>query len=135
MASRRNHVPDFKAKIALAALSGSKTVAELSFSRSPGETVGSARRRAMFKQNLGKGFLYLVAIMDCYSRKAPSWRLSAAMDVDFCSDAREEALTKYGAPEIFNTNQGNQFTSTAFTSALQSRGIRLSHGWPWPVAG
>ena len=73
-----------------------------------------------------KGFLYLVAIMDWYSRKALSWRLSATMDVDFCIDALEEALTKYGTPEIFNTDQGSQFTSTVFTNALQSRGIRIS---------
>ena len=73
-----------------------------------------------------KGFLYLVAIMDWHSRKALSWRLSATMDVDFCIDALEEALTKYGTPEIFYTDQGSQFTSTAFTGALQSRGIRIS---------
>ena len=73
-----------------------------------------------------KGFLYLVAIMDWYSRKVLSWRLSAAMDVDFCLDALEEALTKYGTPEIFNTDQGSQFTSTAFTKELQSHGILIS---------
>ena len=73
-----------------------------------------------------KGFLYLVAIMDWHSRKALSWRLSATMDVDFCIDALEEALTKYGTPEIFNTDQGSQFTSEAFTKVLQSQGIRIS---------
>ena len=73
-----------------------------------------------------KGFLYLVAIMDWYSRKVLSWRLSATMEVDFCIDALEEALTRYGTPEIFNTDQGSQFTSTDFTNILQSRGIRIS---------
>ena len=73
-----------------------------------------------------KGFLYLVAIIDWYSRKALSWRISATMDVDFCIDALEEALTRYGTPEIFNTDQGSQFTSTAFTNTLESRGILIS---------
>ena len=75
---------------------------------------------------MSKGFLYLVAIMDWYSRKVLSWRISATMDVDFCIDALEDALTKYGPPEIFNTDQGSQFTSTAFTSMLETRGIRVS---------
>ena len=70
-----------------------------------------------------KGFLYFVAIMDWYSRKVLSWRLSAIMDVDFCIDALEEALTKYGIPEIFNTDQGSQFTSSSFTSILRSHNI------------
>ena len=73
-----------------------------------------------------KGFLYFVGIMDWYSRKVLSWRLSATMDVDFCTDALEEALTKHGTPEIFNTDQGSQFTSTAFTNLLESRSIRIS---------
>ena len=73
-----------------------------------------------------KGFLYLVAIMDWYSRKVLSWRISVTMDVDFCIDALEEALTRYGTPEIFNTDQGSQFTSTAFTNTLESRGILIS---------
>lgn len=73
-----------------------------------------------------KGFLYLVAIMDWYSRKILSWRLSNTMDVDFCLSALEEATHKYGSPEIFNTDQGSQFTSDAFTGALQERGIRIS---------
>lgn len=73
-----------------------------------------------------RGFLYFVAIMDWYSRKVLSWRLSATMDVDFCIEALEEALTKYGTPEIFNTDQGSQFSSMAFTNVLQSKGIRIS---------
>ena len=73
-----------------------------------------------------KGFLYLVAIMDWHSRKVLSWRLSSTMDTDFCVAALEEALAKYGIPDIFNTDQGSQFTSFAFTSVLRDKGIRIS---------
>jgi putative transposase len=73
-----------------------------------------------------KGFLYLVAIMDWHSRKVLSWRLSNTMDTDFCISALEEALAKYGVPDIFNTDQGSQFTSFAFTNALRENGIRIS---------
>jgi putative transposase len=73
-----------------------------------------------------KGFLYLVAIMDWHSRKVLSWRLSNTMDTDFCVSALAEALSKHGRPAIFNTDQGSQFTSFAFTNALRERGIRIS---------
>jgi putative transposase len=73
-----------------------------------------------------KGFLYLVAIMDWYSRKVLSWRLSNSMDTDFCIQALEEALSKYGTPDIFNSDQGSQFTSDAFTGVLRDKGIRIS---------
>lgn len=73
-----------------------------------------------------KGYLYLVAIIDWYSRKVLSWRLSATMDTEFCVSALEEALGKYGTPEIFNTDQGSQFTSTAFTSILKQHGVQIS---------
>ena len=73
-----------------------------------------------------KGFLYLVAIMDWHSRKVLSWRLSNTMDTDFCVAALEEALAKYGKPAIFNTDQGRQFTSFAFTNVLRENGIRIS---------
>lgn len=73
-----------------------------------------------------RGFLYLVAIMDWHSRKVLSWRLSNTMDVDFCVSALEEALAKYGKPDIFNTDQGSQFTSFAFTNVLRENGIRIS---------
>lgn len=73
-----------------------------------------------------KGFLYLVAIMDWYSRKVLSWRLSNSMDADFCVEALEEALLIHGQPEIFNTDQGAQFTSTDFTSVLKSHEIKIS---------
>jgi len=73
-----------------------------------------------------KGFLYLVAVMDWHSRKVLSWRLSNTMDVDSCISALEEALAKYVRPDIFNTDQGSQFTSFAFTSVLRENGIRIS---------
>ena len=73
-----------------------------------------------------KGFLYLVAIMDWHSRKVLSWRLSNTMDTDFCVAALEEALAKYGKPDIFNTDQGSQFTSFAFTNVLREDGIHIS---------
>ena len=73
-----------------------------------------------------RGFLYLVAIMDWASRKVLSWRLSNTMDADFCVAALEEALHRYGTPEIFNTDQGSQFTSDAFTTLLKDAGIRIS---------
>jgi putative transposase len=75
---------------------------------------------------MAKGFLYLVAVMDWYSRKVLSWRLSNTMDADFCVDALEEALAHYGAPEIFNTDQGAQFTSDVFTKVLKDAGITIS---------
>ncbi len=70
--------------------------------------------------------MYLVAIIDWYSRKVLSWRVSNTMDTDFCIDALEEALQRHGTPEIFNTDQGAQFTSEAFTGALKEHGIRIS---------
>ncbi len=72
------------------------------------------------------GFLYMVAIMNWSSRKVLSWRLSHTMDSDFCVAALEEALARYGKPEIFNTDQGNQFTSEDFTDALKDADIRIS---------
>ena len=75
---------------------------------------------------IGRGFLYLVAIMDWASRAVLSWRLSNTMDVSFCVAALEEALARFGRPEIFNTDQGSQFTSAAFTGALAAAGIRIS---------
>ena len=75
---------------------------------------------------MAKGFMYLVAIIDWYSRKVLAWRLSNTLDSDFCIEALEEALATYGAPEIFNTDQGCQFTSEAFTGVLQQAGITIS---------
>lgn len=73
-----------------------------------------------------KGFLYLVAIIDWYSRKVLSWRLSNTMDVHFCLEALDEALERYGVPEIFNSDQGSQFTSAEFTQKLLDKNIKIS---------
>ncbi len=73
-----------------------------------------------------KGFIYLTVILDWYSRKVLSWRLSNAMDVGFCIDALEEALYRYGKPDIFNSDQGSQYTSEAFTQVLKSQDISIS---------
>ena len=70
--------------------------------------------------------MYLIAIMDWYSRRVLAWRLSNTMDADFCVDALEEALDRFGTPEVFNTDQGSQFTSDAFTSVLKERNIKIS---------
>ena len=73
-----------------------------------------------------RGFLYLVAIMDWATRHVLAWRLSNSMDTGFCIEALNEALSNYGKPQIFNTDQGSQFTSLAFTGALKDIGIRIS---------
>jgi putative transposase len=73
-----------------------------------------------------RGFLYLVAIMDWATRKVLSWRVSNTMEVEFCIEALEEALKRFGRPEIFNTDQGSQFTSPRFTGVLQDAGARIS---------
>ena len=73
-----------------------------------------------------RGFVYLVAIMDWYSRRVLAWRLSNTLSTDFCVEALEEAIARYGAPEIFNTDQGCQFTSAEFTDVLKARDIRIS---------
>jgi len=74
---------------------------------------------------MARGFLYLVAIIDWYSRYVLSWRLSNTLDADFCIEVLEEALTK-GKPDILNTDQGSQFTSEAFTGLLKQHGVRIS---------
>ena len=75
---------------------------------------------------IGRGFLYLVAIIDWASRAVLSWRLSNTLDTRFCVDALEEALARFGRPEIFNTDQGSQFTSATFTDTLRAAGIKIS---------
>jgi putative transposase len=75
---------------------------------------------------LKRGFLYLVAVMDWASRKVLSWRLSNTLEASFCVEALEEALERYGPPEIFNTDQGSQFTSLEFTAVLKEAGVRIS---------
>ena len=73
-----------------------------------------------------RGFVYLVAIVDWYSRRILSWRLSNTLTTDFCIEALEEAITRYGTPEILNTDQGSQFTSAEFTGVLKAHDIRIS---------
>ena len=73
-----------------------------------------------------RGFVYLVAIVDWYSRRVLAWRLSNTLTTDFCIDALQEAIARYGTPEIFNTDQGNQFTNAEFTDMLKENGIRIS---------
>jgi putative transposase len=73
-----------------------------------------------------RGFLYLVAIMDWVSRKVLAWRLSNTIDTEFCIEALEEALAKYGNPEIFNSDQGSQFTSPRFTRILKEADVKIS---------
>jgi putative transposase len=75
---------------------------------------------------MARGFIYVVAVMDWYSRKVLAWRLSNTMTADFCVEALTEALAHFGAPELFNTDQGSQFTSVAFTDVLLNAGIHIS---------
>lgn len=72
------------------------------------------------------GFMYLVAVMDWYSRKVLSWRISNTMDTNFCIEALDQAIENYGVPEIFNTDQGSQFTSFEFTNVLRNHKIKIS---------
>jgi len=75
---------------------------------------------------MATGFCYLVAIMDWASRRVLAWRLSNTMDTSFCKAALEEAILRFGTPEIFNTDQGSQFTSDDFTGVLSANGIKIS---------
>ena len=75
---------------------------------------------------MARGFVYLAAVVDWFSRRVLAWRLSITMDASFCIDTLEEALSKNGKPEIFNTDQGSQFTSEAFTGRLKENGIAIS---------
>jgi putative transposase len=75
---------------------------------------------------MAKGFVYLVAVMDWFSRRVLSWRVSITMDADFCVAALREAMDRYGPPEIFNTDQGAQFTSADFVGELEGRGVCVS---------
>ena len=75
---------------------------------------------------MARGFVYLAAVVDWFSRRILAWRLSITLEVDFCLEAVEEALARHGKPEIFNTDQGSQFTSTVFTGLLLKNGIAIS---------
>ena len=84
---------------------------------------------------LPRGFVYLVAIIDWYSRKVLSWRLSNTMDAGFCVDCLEEAIKAYGTPEIFNSDQGSQFTSDCFHRRIDRERHHDQHGWTRPGTG
>jgi putative transposase len=75
---------------------------------------------------MNRGFVYLAAVLDWATRRVLAWRVSISMNTDFCTEAVEEALAKYGKPEIFNTDQGSQFTSAEFTDLLNRNGIAIS---------
>src|SRR3954470_9309146 len=75
---------------------------------------------------MARGFVYLMAVMDWFSRRVLAWRVSITMNADFCVEALQDAMARHGKPEIFNTDQGVQFTSGDFLAALESRGIRIS---------
>ena len=75
---------------------------------------------------MARGFVYLAAVIDWCTRRVLAWRVSITMEVDFCIEAVEEAMARHGKPEIFNTDQGSQFTSAAFTGLLADNGIRIS---------
>ena len=75
---------------------------------------------------MARGFVYLVAVVDWFSRKVLAWRLSITLDTAFCIEAVEEAIARYGRPEIFNSDQGSQFTSSAFTGLLMKNRIKIS---------
>ena len=75
---------------------------------------------------MAKGFCYLVAVMDWASRRVLAWRVSNTLDTSFCTEALEEAIARFGKPEIFNTDQGSQFTSEAFTEILRKHDIKIS---------
>lgn len=75
---------------------------------------------------MARGFVYLAAVIDWYSRRVLAWRVSITMETAFCLEAVEEAIARYGVPEIFNTDQGSQFTSADFTGLLQRHGIAIS---------
>ena len=92
----------------------------------PIERVGQVWSTDITYIPMHRGFLYLVAVMDWFSRYVLSWRLSNSMDGSFCREALLEALERYGRPEIFNTDQGSQFTSPLFTGILEAHHIRIS---------
>ena len=75
---------------------------------------------------MARGFIYLAAVLDWFTRRPLAWRVSITLEADFCIEAVEEALAQHGAPEIFNTDQGSQFTSTDFIKVLASREIKIS---------
>ena len=75
---------------------------------------------------MARGFVYLAAVVDWFSRRVLAWRLSITIEADFCIEALEEALARYGRPDIFNTDQGSQFTSAGFIAVLTKNNVAIS---------
>ena len=75
---------------------------------------------------MARGFVYLAAVVDWFSRKVLAWKLSITLSADFCIEALEEALARHGRPDIFNTDQGSQFTSTEFIKVLKDAEVAIS---------
>ena len=104
------------------ALAGAAAAAGVPFTA----TAPLAQKASIGAQPMARGFVYLAAVVDWFSRRVLAWRLSITMEAAFCVEALEEALSRYGTPEIFNTDQGSQFTSAEFTGALRAKGIAIS---------
>ena len=159
MGKRKSYSASFKSKVALEAIQGDMTIAELASQvraqsqydhqveeagsgRHEGDLLswrpycpgghGSCPDQGASRQDRGvdrgAGFFSqsLAAVMDWYSRRVLSWRVSNTLEADFCVAALEDAIDAYGPPEIFNTDQGSQFTSLAFTGLLKDKGVRIS---------
>jgi len=133
--SGRRHVATLMRRMGIAALYRKYSTSR----RAPGQTIYPylLRGLAVTHSNqvwamditylpMARGFLFLAAVVDWHSRRVLAWRVSITMDVGFCVEAVEEALERYGAPQIFNTDQGSQFTSEAFTGLLRANGIAVS---------
>jgi putative transposase len=142
MSKRKQHAPQFKAKVALEALKGEETAAELASRFGVHPTMIHQWKRALLEGASGReispifrcgvGSLYLVANMDWHTRKVLAWRISNTLEADFCVEALNEAIHRFGPPEIMNTDQGSQFTSFAWTDRLRRSGVRISmdgEGW------
>lgn len=114
-ASFKNPDKPAKKKFKAYPFAGSRMLRDLL--RNEGRPVGRKRVRRLMRQ---------MAIVDWYSRRILAWRLSNTLTTDFCIEALEEAITRYGTPEIFNTDQGSQFTSAEFTGVLKAHDIRIS---------
>ena len=164
MSKRKQHQPEFKAKVALEALKGEETVSGLASRFGVHPTMIHQWKRALLEGASGvferggrkapevdeeqvkdlhaplpditylpmrRGFLYLVAIMDWHTRKVLAWRNSNTLEAEFCVDALNEAIHKFGPPEIMNTDQGSQFTSFAWTDRLRRSAVRISPSHAW----
>ena len=90
------------------------------------EEVAEKHPEKICKEDMAKGFVYLAAVLDWATRRVLSWRVSITMEAAFCVATLEDALARYGKPEIFNTDQGSQFTGAAFTGVLAANGIAIS---------